>query len=435
MARVRDLWHSEVKDPKDPTKKIRKKTTRHPENGGSKNAKRWLAIWITPEGKEDTKAFRIKDAAIRHARKQEEDIERGEYISPELGNELFGSLALSWLKLRAIGGSSMDRYEQTHRKHVGPTFDHREIKAVKPTEVLAWLRALEKTHGSSTLVIAYLIVCGAFDLAVADGRIKENPARSPIVPRPLADPAHRQLWPVEQAWAVIDAHPAEYRQIPKIAAGLGLRENEALALAEEDFDFDLKRVHIRRQLALIGNRWYFKLPKGGKERVMPLPDGVAQAVKEQIQARSPRSYSLPWMREDGQIADNEHTCKLLFRWQGKDPRTHDQHIRMGSYNVVVWKPALAKAGVIPMPPEGKKGGTARRYQASPQDGMHALRHLYSALLQGAGVPLIAVMEFLGHSRKSGRRVPLAIGVYGHVTDEMFDSVRNAIDQRLFSEHT
>lgn len=31
---------------------------------------------------------------------------------------------------------------------------------------------------------------------------------------------------------------------------------------------------------------------------------------------------LPWMNEAG-----EHTCRLMFRWHGHDPRTHGKHIK------------------------------------------------------------------------------------------------------------
>ena len=40
------------------------------------------------------------------------------------------------------------------------------------------------------------------------------------------------------------------------------------------------------------------------------------------------------------------------------------------------------------------------------------------------------MEFMGHSMK-GRRLPTALGVYGHVTDETYEQARQAIDKALF----
>jgi hypothetical protein len=60
--------------------------------------------------------------------------------------------------------------------------------------------------------------------------------------------------------------------------------------------------------------------------------------------------------------------------------------------------------------------------------MHGLRHWYSSCLQGSGVSLAGVVEFLGHSRKAA---PLAVGVYGHVTEETFENARNAVDRTLF----
>ena len=44
------------------------------------------------------------------------------------------------------------------------------------------------------------------------------------------------------------------------------------------------------------------------------------------------------------------------------------------------------------------------------------------------MPLIGVMEFMGHSRKG---LPVTLGVYGHVTEETFEQARQAIDATLF----
>jgi len=83
-----------------------------------------------------------------------------------------------------------------------------------------------------------------------------------------------------------------------------------------------------------------------------------------------------------------------------------------SWDLCVWHRALAATGVA----RGK------------ENGMHALRHWYSTTLLDAGVSLAGVMEFMGHSRGS---VPLAVGVYGHVTPETYEAGRNAVDRTLF----
>ncbi|MCW2904733.1 MAG: Integrase fusion protein, partial [Streptosporangiaceae bacterium] len=345
MARVRDLWFSEVNSPDG--KPVKKKTARHPDNGGSKEAKRWLAVWIGPDGKEKSKAFLIKDKATKYSRKMEEDAERDEYIDPDAGKELLGPLGKKWLRLRDVGAASFIRYESTFRLHVEPAFGHRQVRSVKPSEVLEWLRELAKTHGHATQDKAYMVLSGILDLAVADGMRKDNPAQSPIIPKPKQDPKERDSWTVQQIWSVADAHPEPYRLIPLVSAGCGLRRGEAFGLAIEDFDLDAGKVHIRRQVTKIGNVLCFKLPKGGKARTAPLSSGLARAVEAFIETYEPRPYSLPWMQEKGAgLAEDPHTCALMFRWHGDDKRTHDQHIRAQRYDMHVWKPALLAAGVI-----------------------------------------------------------------------------------------
>lgn len=425
MARVKDLWFSEVKDPDNPTKKIKKKTARHPDRGGSKDAKRWLACWIGPDGREATKAFAIKEAAKTYGARMEADVERGEYIDPAAGKELISPLGKKWLRLRDVGASTLPKYESTFRIHVEPAFGHRQVQSVRPSEVLEWLRELGKKRGAGTQSVAYIILSGIFDIAVADGLRRDNPVQSPIVPRPKYETKERAAWPVERIWLVTDHHPEPYRLIPLLGAGIGLREGESLGLGEDDFDFEAELVHIRRQVAKIGNLFVFKAPKFGKERTAPLPRGVARAVQAHLEAYPARPYALPWMQERGGQA-GEHTVRLLFRWHGDDRRTHDQHVRTAAYDQGVWKPALVKAGVIP--PKAKNGNGRYVYGKAREDGTHALRHFYATSLMDAGVSLAGVMDFMGHSRKSA---PVTLGTYGHTTEETFEQARNAIDRSLF----
>jgi integrase len=430
MARVRDLWFSEVKDPTDPEgkRKIKKKTAKHPHNGGNPDAGRWLSVWIAPDGKEKSKAFKNKEKAKGHGSTMEADVERGEYIDPKAGKVLFGDLGRRSLRLRKVGAGTAQRYESAFRLHIEPVFGHRQVSSIKPSEVLEWMLDLAERRGHGTQAITYIIVAGIFDLAVADGMRKDNPARSPIITPPHHETPVRSAWTVEQIWAVADAHPEPYRAIPIVSAGCGLRQGEAFGLALDDFDFEAGTVDIRRQLVKVGKTFAFKAPKGGKTRTAPLSKGVAQAVQTYIETYEPRDHTLPWMGEDGRLAEDEHTCKLLFRWHGDDQRTHGQHIRALSYDYGVWKPACVKAGVIPPPAKRPGRGRRLRYEVAREDGTHALRHYLATALLDAGVSLAGVMEFLGHSKKGK---PITLGVYAHVTEETYDKARKAIDKSLF----
>ena len=383
---------------------------------------------------EKSKAFATQDAARKYAAKMEADAERGEYVDPKAGREKFGAVAVKHLRLRKVGASSRQRYESVYRNHVAPVFGDRSVKSVRPSDISGWLEDLDKTGVSmSVQEAAYLIVFGAFKLAVADGMRRDNPAESEIIERPRAGESSREVWDRARVQAVIDQHPEPYRAIPAAAAGLGLRQGCVLALAAEDIDFAAGKVTVRRQLARVGGRFVFKAPKGGRERVVPLPRGLAQILRAHIEEYPPQPYTLPWMEEKdkrGRIA-GERTCSLLFRWHGGDPRTHDRHIVASSYDQGVWKPALARAGIIPPPAPDARG--IRRYKGGDRgDGMHALRHFYSVTLQDSGVSLAGVMEFMGHSRK-GKVVTVA--VYGHVTEETYAQARAAVDRALFRLHS
>jgi integrase len=419
MARVKDLWFTAG----------RQKTARHPDCGGNKNAKRWLAVWADPDGNERTKAFAKQDAARKYAERMEADAERGEYVDPKAGREKFGELAVKYLRLRDIGGTSRVRYESVYRNQVRDVFSDRAVRSIRPSEILEWLRSPEIAKlSASTRGLAYLIVAGTLDLAVADGLRKDNPARSKIVPAPpKGDPAPRDAWTAEQVWMVHDAHPERYRPIPACSAGLGLRQGEALALAEEDFDFDAGKVIIRRQITRMGRTWVFKLPKEGRERTVPLSRGLAALVEAFIKEYPPKPYELPWLNENGEIAAAPHVCRLLFLWRSDDRRTNGRHIKFGNYNEGLWKPALAAAGII-APPVLSEGSGPRYEGGSGGNGTHVLRHFYSTTLQDAGVSLAGVMEFMGHSKKGQ---PVTLGVYGHVTEETFEQARQAVDKTLF----
>jgi integrase len=415
--RVRDLWLDSQ----------RRMTARHPDRGGNRDSCRWLACWTGPDGREKTRAFRTKDAATRYARRMESDLDRGEYIDPDSGKVLLGPVALRWLAQRQVGASSARHYESVYRLHVAPAFADRRVKSILVSDVIEWLKELAGTYSTSTQVTAYMILAGALDLAAADGLRRGNPARDRLVRVPVASSEERPSWETGRVVSVIDAHALAYRVLPVLAAGCGLRGGEAFGIAIEDFDFDAGKVAVQRQVTRIGGQFVFKLPKGGKERTVPLADGVASYVRAHVDAFPPAPYELPWMDERGKLASEPRPCGLLVRWAGDDPRTHGKHVVASSFDQFVWKPVLASLGIIP-PAAKDKGGIWRYQGGTRHDGLHSLRHWYASCLLNAGVSLAGVMEFMGHSRKGK---PITLGTYGHVDEETFAAARAAVDQRLF----
>jgi integrase len=436
MARVKDLWHAEVPDPAaprvpgEPARRIKAKTARHPDKGGNKNAKRWLAVWLDPDGHEKSRAFATQVLAAAYAKRMDADVDRGEYVDPKSGKGQFGVLAVRYVNLRPIGGGTKNRYLSIYRNHIEPAFGGRSVAGVKASEIADWLvKGAGSKLGPGVKETAYLIIAGAFDLAVADKMRRDNPARSGIVPVPHAGLNEHKAWTVEQVWAVRDELPEPYRALLDCLAGLGLRRGCAFALSPDDFDFDEGKVTIRRQVIRIGRNIVFKLPKGDKERVVPLPRGVAASVRAHMAKHPPVAVTLPWMDAQSDELGGPVTVPLLFTWAGRPGKTVTaQCLQNGNFYQDVWKPALSRLGIIPKPERGKGRALIYRVHGDKHNGMHAPRHVYNQMLDNGGVSLAGLMEFMGHSRK-GRGI--TIGVYGNVTEETFEAARQAVDQRLF----
>lgn len=406
MAHTRDLWFKEVKDESGEWVKVRK--ARHGKG------KRWLACWTDPDDRERSKAFHRKGDADRYAGNMETDKARGDYFDPAAGKVTLDSVAKRWLSARMVDPSSEIRYASVYRRHVEPTFGRRRVRSVKPSDIQAWLGELSDRYESSTVTTAYLVLQGVLDLAVADDAIKRNPAKAGAVQRPVGRSEEIVPWSDGQVYAVIDHHPGQYRALPVIGAACGLRAGELFGLAAEDIDLEENTLRVRRQVKKLGSHYVYALPKNDRERTVPLPEWGAATIRVHTAARKPRPYSLPWEKPDGKL----RTYNLLFRW------SDDRHIRARGYDELVWKPALAAAGIIPAPVKDKRG--RRRYITDRRAGMHALRHYYASVMLAGGVSIRDLADFLGHGDPA-----FTLRIYTHMMPSSYERARAAIDERLF----
>lgn len=406
MAFVKDLWTKTVRNPNGKPQKI--KTARHGKG------KRWLAVWVDPDGNERSTAYDRKADAERKIATMGADIARGDYIDPNAGKVLFGEVAERWLASRIVDPATKIRYEYIHRLHVSPAFAKRQVKSIKPSDVQAWISDLSSRFGTSTVQTAFLVLQGILNLAVADEAIKRSPAKSPIVQVPKRAAEEIVAWSDDRVSAVIDAHPPLFRLLPMIGAARGLRQGELCGLALEDIDFEERVVRVRRQIKKLGSDHAFALPKNDRERVVPLPDWAAEAIKRHVSTYPPLVRSLPWERLDGRL----RTHNLLFRW------TDDRHIRSRTYSEIVWKPALVQAEVIP--PPSKDPRQRSRYITSRKEGLHQLRHYYASVMLAGGVSVRELAEYLGHADPG-----FTLRVYAHTMPGSHDRARKAIGDRLF----
>jgi len=347
---------------------------------------RWRARYRDPAGKEHSKHFSRKVDATAWLDGIRGDLVRGVYVDPDAGKVTFGTFAAQWLAAQTFEESTRESVAVRFRVHVLPVFGARELRAIRPSEIQAWLRGRQQQLAPTYVRVLLANLSAVLNAAVDDGLIAKNPCK---VGRSVRAPRIEQRrvvpWSPEQVQAVIDALPTRYRALAVVAAGCGLRQGEVFGLRGEDVNFLGRRLRVQQQVKMVANKLLTAPPKGGRTRDVPLPDVVALELAEHL-----RRYPLD---------DNG----LIFTSREGRP------LNRNYINARIWKPALAAAGVEP----------------NRENGMHALRHFYASTLLDAGESIRAVSEYLGHADPG-----FTLRVYCHLLPSSEGRARRAVDAVL-----
>ncbi|MCX4735099.1 site-specific integrase [Streptomyces sp. NBC_01363] len=384
-------------------KSIRVKTDRHG------LGLRYRARYVGPDGTEKSKSFpdRQKRLAENWLTNVASDMSRGQYIDPRAARVTFKGYAEKWLKAHSADLSSQIVTEQRLRLHAFPILGSRPLDSFRPEHLRDLVSALEANPGVSGAYARniYGDVRAVLSAAVDDGLLPRNPCSAKSVRPPAVERRRVAPWLPSQVQAVRRALPARYRTMVDTGAGCGLRQGEIVGLAEDALDFEGGILRVVRQVKLIQGKAVFAPPKCNKERDVPLPSSVAEALRVHMDAYKPVAVTLPWRKPDGPKV----TARLLFT------NTANGVVWRSNFNIQEWKPALALAGLIP----GARGG---KYDSAREHGMHALRHFYASVLLDAGESIKAVSQYLGHTDPA-----LTLRVYAHLMPSSQERTRNAID--------
>ena len=346
----------------------------------------WRVRYREPSGVERSKHFDRKGDAERFRATVQADLLRGTYLDPDAGKVTFAEFAEQWLAGQTVDPSTSQALEVRLRVHLLPTFGGQELRAIRPSNVQAWLSGLQQLLAASYVRVLLANLSGILRAAVDDGLIARNPCQAKSVRAPMVPRLRVRPWTSEQVQSVVAGHPDRYRVVPIVAAGCGLRQGEVFGLRVSDVDFLRRTLHVRQQVKLLAdNRPMLTPPKGGKTREVPLPATVATELAEHLRKYPPQP--------DG----------LVFTSRERRP------LNRNYINTQVWKKALRTAGVEP----------------SRTNGMHALRHYYASALLEAGVSIRAVSEYLGHADPG-----FTLRIYAHLMPTSDERARQAMDLAL-----
>lgn len=253
--------------------------------------------------------------------------------------------------------SSTRCFEGNLRVHLIPFFGQRPIGSITAEDV-ARFKAIKRKERAAKSVNNYLaLLSRLFRAAVDWGYIDRNPSTGVGLLR--LPPSEFQFWDAEQSDRFLEVARQRERSFADLflcALRTGMRFGELIALCWKDLDLDVGRIHVRRSHC----RGALTTPKSGRGRTVPMSPELREVLAARKARRSER-------RGRGGDLRNE----LVFPARGGGYLTTDK------VKKPFWR-ATAAAGL-------------------PRIRFHDLRHSFASQLAMAGVPLVAVQQYLGHA--------------------------------------
>jgi integrase len=360
---------------------------------------------------------KIADAKVWLSNAQT-DSRRGEYLDPRLGQIILREYVETvWWPGRSDPVGTAGPMKSKIWNHILPYLGHLPLAAIKAHHLKAWLAALRQTGdlAESTIEVIWVHLTSILKSAVGS-RIPKNPCSGMADERPSGGGATKaRAWTPAEVHAIRAGLGARYAIAADLGTRAGYRQGEALAFSPDDIDEDLMVLHLRRQLLWDPGKAYYKLPKGKKERDVPLSPGLLKALRDYEEKFPPVEVELPW---HGPGNDGRPTAKarLLIT-------THfHNRVNASTFNKKNMKPALAAAGLIAACDEDAEG---TGWEASREKMFHRFRHTYASVQLHAGEDVVSLSHWMGHASPE-----TTLRIYAHFMPDNGLRGRTAVDAWL-----
>jgi integrase len=363
---------------------------------------RWLGRYRGPDGRERTRTFATKGEASAWASAQELRMRTGEWADPTRGKVTLASFAPQWFDSLNVKPSTLHGYRALYECHVLPRWGSVRLDRITYADVKAWVPSLMavsrttagrgKPRGSTAPAPplspgrkrqVYQVLSSILDLAVEDGRLPRNPAKSAsgsskgMLPKVAKSTTHRYL-SHEQVGAVADLIGDDARALFMVLAYCGPRWGEATALRVQDVDLLRSRLYVRRAFSDVSGELIESTTKTHADRTLPLPTFLRAELEALMAGKS--------------TTDLMFTAPLGGPWRNANFRSRR------------FDPAVKAAGLPPLK-------------------VHELRHTAASLAVQAGGNVKAIQRMLGHSSAA-----MTLDVYA----DLFDTDLEGVADRLNS---
>lgn len=342
--------------------------------GLATGAIRWDVRYRPPgDHREVMKSFTTEREAKSFRAKVENDIDRGVYIDPRRQEVTVADWCDEWLAGKTnLAPKTRDRYEGILSAQIRPKWDSTKLRALRHSQVQAWLASLPLAPASVRKV--HRVLSQALAYAVKDGRLGVNPAAGVSLPRVLES---EKLFLTHEQVDELAGRCPDHRLVVLFLAYTGLRWGEMAALRVKRLDFLRRRATIAESVTPIKGVMTFGPTKGHERRDVPIPRFLVDDLVRLVAGKEPDA--------------------LVFTG-GRGAPMRSQTFQRAELT------AAAAAMDI-------KGFTP-----------HMLRHTSASLAIASGADVKVVQTMLGH-----KSATLTLDLYGHLFGDRLDVVADAME--------
>jgi integrase len=312
-------------------------------------------------------------------------VDNGTFVTPDRAT--FGDYLTDWLAgaKTQFAGKTWERYESMTRMHVKPKLGNVRLQNLTAAQ-LSKAYAERRATGLSgqTVIHHHRLIHRVLAQALREGRVRQNVAA--LATRPKATRKEMRFLNADEIKRIVSAaEGTPFAPLIAIALSTGARRGELLGVKWDDPDLRRGTLSIRRSLQDIRAGVSEKTPKSGKSRVVALPAGAIDVLREH------------------RIAQARSTSSVVggYIFAGPDGGA--------------WTPVKVTDGFLRLCRRAKVVGAS----------FHTLRHTCASLLLSQGVHPKVVQEMLGHST-----IAITMDLYSHSTPSLQDDAARRLDDAL-----